>query len=83
MPLWVGQLLAPIIERLLGRIFDGLVYVGKKIHRTLKRWLNGSEISKQVKRVEEAKLKAFDGQPLTKEQEEELDEAVSDLIRDF
>ena len=87
MPAWIGALLAPIIERLLGKLFsllvDGAFWVGRKLRRLFGRLANNSKISARVDKVETARAKALDGTPVTPEQEKELDEAIKDLTSNY
>jgi len=84
---WIGQILAPMLPKLLEFIFKGIGNLGSWLWKKYKKRSDVSKskdrIDSELDRLKKALEVAFDGTPITDEEKEEINRAFSDLVRDY
>lgn len=78
MPVWISDLLIKILTSLATWFASKVM---EKVNEKREQVASDQEIDDRLKALKEAYKEAIDGKPITKEQRERLNGAVSDFIR--
>ena len=87
--MWVqlGQLLSGLLPGLLDWVGSKFAsfgkWVGRKYESKAKKNKSQAEVKAQLKRHIKALKESYDGETITKEQKQELDDSLYELLRDY